>query len=371
MAVASAYIPRGIKLNLNSNSNTEKSPINRKPLGLIINNDSSKEKNTEEEIIKDENISFKFSNGKTFCDYIDSDDYKKGAKISLGRGASANVFKINYSEQIFLVHESSKTHNSFLKECDIIKSLNSPYVMKIFGACYISNKGYLLLEYNEGRTMDKWLRETKTRTNLNERIRVYRDLLKGLEYIHTNGYAHLDIKPANIYIPFDESKPAYYLDFDISEKIDKPLDPLLKSTGTKIYMSASDSNIKTLRQRNYWSLGRVIGEFDNYSYPSKKTGFDFGEVYYTEPKDDEPVGKVVKLLQTYIDDGTPINFIELDKILEDLLFESKDLTELKTGTSPSSPASLGSLRKRKNVINTRKNRRRQIYKQKNRTLRKK
>lgn len=251
----------------------------------------------------------------SFCDFITGDYQRSIIKREVGRGASARVYEFQYHGQPYLVREIRMiSYDDFVRECKILQLLqHSLYVMKLFGACYMNGVGYMLLESVPGRTMSAWLKEETTKTNPNERVRIYRELIEGLKTIHGVGYVHLDIKPDNIWIPIDPRRPAFYLDFGLAQPESAPMTLAILRAGTKSYLPANVESLETLKQRNYWALGRVIGEFDNFSFRSGKTGTNMGYVDYKLPTNETTIGKVVKTLQT----KNTQDFNGLAKILSD------------------------------------------------------
>lgn len=235
-----------------------------------------------------------------FCDFIKGAYQRTIVKKQVGAGGSARVYSIEYSGQPYLVREiRGKSYDDFQRECTILYSLqHSPYVMKVYGACYLDLVGYMLLEFVPGRTMMRWLEEGTTRANPDERVRVYRELIQGLKTIHEAGFVHLDINPANIWIPIDLSRPPFYIDFDLAQPANTEITSVIRNSGTKTYLPPEVDSLATLKQRNYWALGRVIGQFDNFSFPSGKAGLDFGHVDYKIPTEETPISSVVKKLQT-------------------------------------------------------------------------
>jgi serine/threonine protein kinase len=71
----------------------------------------------------------------------------------------------------------------------------------------------MLIEYVEGTTLTEWLNNNPS---TDERKRIVRELNDGLNYIHSKLISHYDIKSDNIFVPFDSSRPPFYIDFGSS-----------------------------------------------------------------------------------------------------------------------------------------------------------
>lgn len=99
----------------------------------------------------------------------------------------------------------------FKRESAIGERLNHPNVMRVFGGDKRS-RIYMVMEWCEGRLLRKILDQghiTKERA-----IRIAMEILKALDYIHTNGVVHRDLKPENIMV--DESDNIKLIDFGIA-----------------------------------------------------------------------------------------------------------------------------------------------------------
>jgi eukaryotic-like serine/threonine-protein kinase len=99
----------------------------------------------------------------------------------------------------------------FKREAAIGERLNHPNVMRVFGGDKRS-RIYMVMEWCDGRLLRKILdqgRITKERA-----IRIAMEVLKALDYIHTNGVVHRDLKPENIMV--DESDNIKLIDFGIA-----------------------------------------------------------------------------------------------------------------------------------------------------------
>ncbi|KAF9060454.1 kinase-like domain-containing protein, partial [Rhodocollybia butyracea] len=62
-----------------------------------------------------------------------------------------------------------------------------------------------------------------------------RDLANGLNFLHENGIAHLDVKPHNMV--YDERFNLYLIDFDAAERVEGVQSTINEVRGTKLWMA--------------------------------------------------------------------------------------------------------------------------------------
>jgi len=99
----------------------------------------------------------------------------------------------------------------FKREADIGERLNHPNVMRVFGGERHS-RIYMVMEWCPGRLLRQILDEG--RLPQDRAIRIAIEILKALDYIHTNGVVHRDLKPENIMV--DENDHIKLIDFGIA-----------------------------------------------------------------------------------------------------------------------------------------------------------
>jgi serine/threonine protein kinase len=84
------------------------------------------------------------------------------------------------------------------KELEILMRMQSPYTVQTVGIEQVEGLGMcIVMEYIEGRTLDKYLAEKPQKK---ERNRIFSELLSAVGYLHKRGIIHNDLKPENIII---------------------------------------------------------------------------------------------------------------------------------------------------------------------------
>src|ERR1039458_2848246 len=99
----------------------------------------------------------------------------------------------------------------FKREAAIGERLNHPNVMRVFGDEHRS-RIYMVMEWCPGRLLRQILDEG--RLPQDRAIRIAIEVLKALDYIHSNGVVHRDLKPENIMV--DDNDHIKLIDFGIA-----------------------------------------------------------------------------------------------------------------------------------------------------------
>ena len=207
----------------------------------------------------------------------------------------------------------------FKREVEISRTLSHPNIIKIISCGTDKGRYYIIYEYIEGMTLDKYIKSKKL--SIKEIKVVTLQILKGLSYAHSKNIIHRDIKPSNIMISNGNVK---ILDFGIARATTKST--ITKTgmfMGSPHYTSPEQIDGKKIDHRtDIYSLGIVLYEMVTGRVPFQADtplGFVKAHSY-------EQVPKIKRKIPSYLEEiifkcleKRPDNRYESAKIIFDLI----------------------------------------------------
>ncbi len=126
-------------------------------------------------------------------------------------------------------------HSRFKVEAQASARCNHPNIVSILEYGELKGMPYMVMEYIDGNPLDEILKMTASLT-LNQVLKIFSQLLKGLNCAHNAGVVHRDIKPSNIMFTADES--VKITDFGIARlPVNSNLTQVGFTVGTLNYMA--------------------------------------------------------------------------------------------------------------------------------------
>ncbi len=146
--------------------------------------------------------------------------------------------------------------NNFIQEANIYLYLEHKNIAELRDFIIEDDAYYLVMEYIDGYTLEYYINNITGTIPEEIAIRIFCEILDGLDFAHANKIYHLDIKPSNIMIK--ENGNIKILDFGIStSKQDKVITQNIM--GTPMYMSPEQALKSGIDWRSdIYSLGVTL-----------------------------------------------------------------------------------------------------------------
>jgi len=180
---------------------------------------------------------------------------KLGTNIDLKQKVA--IKKIPYGK-------SQKVWERAILEGENLKQLEHPSVVKLHDVIDfpLEKKVYLIMEYMEGGDLLAYIQSKKTKKlKESEARKLFTQIISGVEYIHSKGMFHRDLKPDNILMD-SKKKAAKIADFGFSKGLDiqQPLMRLQSMCGSPLYCAPEilTGHPYIGMEVDMWSLGVIL-----------------------------------------------------------------------------------------------------------------
>ncbi|MBL8176821.1 MAG: serine/threonine-protein kinase [Bryobacterales bacterium] len=105
----------------------------------------------------------------------------------------------------------------FHRERQLLAEFDHPHIVRLLdGGVAADGRPYLIQDFVDGYTLSEWLQ--RQQPDARERLRLFADLCKAVDYVHSRGVVHRDLKPSNVLVT--NQGVVKLLDFGIAKLLD-------------------------------------------------------------------------------------------------------------------------------------------------------
>ena len=223
----------------------------------------------------------------------------------LGSGGLGTVYQVEDTQQglraamkVGRPDLDSLARERFRTEVRVLRQLHHPNIAQLYDFGDLPDgRPFLVTEWLEGADLATLLRSGR-RLQIRDVLLLARSVARGLGWAHQQGILHLDVKPANIWVPeragtarFDETK---LIDFSVLAKIETDTGRTQAGSivGTPYYMSPEQMRgLGLTAAADVFSLGLVMYEMlaGRRPFEGKNTAEVFLAIFTQEPPPLEPI----------------------------------------------------------------------------------
>ena len=158
----------------------------------------------------------------------------------------------------YYAHDSAFIQR-FFREARVAAKLKHPNILAVYDVGEVDGFIYIAMEFMEGRTLLELLKSRTTPLSIDKAIRMTSQIAGALEYAHSQGVIHRDVKPSNILLT--RNLDALLSDFGIAKAVGTITLTGTASIGTPAYMSPEQATGREIDGRSdIFSLGGVLYE---------------------------------------------------------------------------------------------------------------
>jgi len=191
------------------------------------------------------------------------DDYQTTSKV-LGSGYNGQVFSATrksdgqkFAVKGFKLHGVSREKKEELEtECEIFLAMDHPHVARLADVYESEDQLNLVMECMTGGELFQRVVQRK-RFSERDAAEAAHQMLLAVNYIHSHGICHRDIKLENFLYEAEGSNHLKLIDFGFS-KVNPPNHKMALSCGTLAYVAPEVLNHSYTSQCDMWSLGVTI-----------------------------------------------------------------------------------------------------------------
>jgi serine/threonine protein kinase len=201
-----------------------------------------------------------FDANQTVGEYRIVDFLGAGGMGEVYRAMHSKIGRIAAVKVLTQATQSSGFVERFFNEARIQASLQHPNVATLYDFCEVAGQPCIIMEYVDGQTISERLAAYGAALPLSETVYVFEKVCEAIEYIHSHGVIHRDIKSNNIKI--SSQGQVKLLDFGIAKgQTSQQLTQVGSVIGTLQYLAPELIRGGTAdASGDVWALGVLLYE---------------------------------------------------------------------------------------------------------------
>lgn len=190
-------------------------------------------------------------------------------KPPLGEGGFGVVLKAQLKKEtnldrFFAIKVIDKKVNKkdltiFLKEIELLKIFDHPYIVDFQEVYEDKKKLYIVLEHLAGGELTDRFDDHPTGFSEEETKKLFWQMAYAVNYMHERKIAHRDLKPENFMFKTKGGNELKLIDFGLSQTFSRK-DKMRTICGSPYYLSPEILNQKYTKKCDVWSLGVMLFE---------------------------------------------------------------------------------------------------------------
>ncbi len=147
--------------------------------------------------------------------------------VLIGKGGMAEIYRADHPTlnrtvaiKVLLSNlaEDEQFRKRFMREAETLAGLAHPNIVKLFDYGEENDLYYMVMEYLDGVNLSTYLKQ-KGRLPLKDALLILKEVADALDYAHTFGLIHRDVKPSNVMLDSGQDSPrAVLTDFGIAKR---------------------------------------------------------------------------------------------------------------------------------------------------------